>query len=110
MPDFKVGDFVEVDLGLALCAIGEIITENAYSSNNDTYRDSLLVRSLARTAGVVQHNPSSFKIKFLDGSTHTANPEEIRLLSEKEQFILKLKGGDDKKLARIYQAIDENNA
>lgn len=104
---FKIGDFVEVDIGMALYAKGEIITENAYRNNDDKYRDSLLAWSLARATNVVQHNPSSFKIKFLDGSTHTANPEELRVLPEKEQFVLKLKGGGDKELAKIYEILDE---
>ncbi len=109
MPDFKVGDFVEVDLGLALCAIGEIVTENAYRNDNkQSYREHLLVQSLARSGGFdTGFNPKSFKIRFLDNSTHTANPEELRLLGEKEQFILKLKGGEDKNMARIYEAMDK---
>jgi hypothetical protein len=107
MSDFKVGDFVEVDLGLALCAIGEIITENAYRNSKASYCDDYFRERHTRRRD--ESTPSSFKIRFLDKSTHTANPEEMRLLTEKEQFILKLKGGEDKKMAKIYAALDEIN-
>jgi len=55
------------------------------------------------------HKTKTYKIKFLDESTHTAYPEELRLLSKKEQFTLKLKGGQDKEMSKIYEALDERN-
>ena len=97
MSVFKIGDFVEVDLGLAIFARGEVITENAYRAN-------IAVRT---TSIIAEAYPTSYKIKFLDDSTHTANPEELRVLPEKEQFVLKLKGGGDKELAKIYEILDE---
>lgn len=99
MSEFKIGDFVEVDLGMALAAKGEIITEHDGGFRNrglygaiDTMRNS--------------HKTKTYKIRFLDESTHTAYPEELRLLPEKEQFVLKLKGGQDEELAKIYEAMD----
>jgi len=101
MSDFKIGDFVEVDLGMALCAKGEIVAENARQGyrNNGLYQSLDVMRE--------SYDTNTYKIKFLDGTTHTAYPEEIRLLSEKEQFILKLKGGQDKEMSKVYAAMDK---
>lgn len=102
MTEFTLGDYVEVDIGLGLCAIGKIITEHDTGFRNDGLYNAVDVMRKS-------HKTQTYKIKFLDKSTHTAYPEELRLLSEKEQFILKLKGGEDEELAKIYEEMDHGN-
>ena len=105
MTDFKIGDFVEVDIGYGLYAVGQIITEQAFR-NDPRAGSQLLASSLARTTGRELFNPDCYKIKFLDGSTHTALHDECEKLSDKDSFVLKLKGGGDKELSKIYSEID----
>ena len=96
--EMKIGDYVEVDLGMGLGAIGQIITEHAMReswrdhgfSNDGLYNAINVMRTSA--------NVKTYKIKFNDGSTHTAYPEECRKLTGKELFKAKL--SDDK---RIYE-------
>lgn len=95
MTDFKLGNYVEVDIGMALRAKGKIVGENAVN------RVDMSDMNHARRS-----SSNTFKILFLDGSTHTALPSELHLLSEKETFILKLKGDEDKEMAKIYEAMD----
>lgn len=98
----KIGDYVEVDIGQGLCAIGQIVTEH------DTgYRNNGLYEAIDTMRK--SHKTQTYKIKFLDGSTHTTYPEELRLLSDKEQFTIKLKGGQDEEMAKIYEAMDKRN-
>ena len=85
----EIGDYVEVDIGMGLGAIGMVVTEQAYRG---TFRDGV-VNSVS-----IKPNPVTFRIHFLDGSTHTAFPSECRKLKGKELFKAKL--SDDK---RIYE-------
>jgi hypothetical protein len=99
----KIGDWVEVDIGMGLGAKGQIVTESDYMSSLREQRTqslSLLNRN---------SNGSSYRISFLDGSTHTASEHELRLLSGKEAFVLKLKGKGDEEMAKIYEAMDERD-
>lgn len=48
----------------------------------------------------------SHAIRFLDGSTYNCKLSEMRKLSDKELFVLKLKGDDDS--AAIYLVEDNN--
>ena len=93
MSEVKLGDYVEVDIGMALRAKGKIIGENAID------RINISDMNYARRS-----SSHTYQIKFLDGTTHTALPDEVRVLDEKETFIVKLKG--DNKMAKIYQAVD----
>lgn len=97
----KIGDWVEVDIGMGLCAKGQIVTESDYMSALSAQRTQSL--------SLLQRNNSSYRISFLDGSTHTASEHELRLLSGKEAFLLKLKGRGSEEMAKIYEAMDELN-
>jgi hypothetical protein len=95
----KIGDWVEVDIGMGLCAKGQIVTESDYMSALREQRTQSL-SLLQRNGG------SSYRIEFLDGSTHTASEHELRVLEGKEAFVLKLKGKGDEEMARVYEAMD----
>ena len=60
----KIGDFVEIDIGLCMSEYATVITEHTYG----------------------------YKVRLNDGSTHTSKKEDIRKLTNKETFELKLKG------------------
>ena len=80
MLTIRIGDYVEVDVGLKLSAIGRVITEHALPLFNNEPQYT-----------------QTYKIKFLDGSTHTAYSKECRKLTGKELFKAKLSAD-----ARLY--------
>jgi hypothetical protein len=83
----KIGDYVEVDIGLGLAAIGIIVTEHAVNRGGLYNSVDVMREALSR-----KQNTSTYKIRFLDESTHTAFPEECRKLTGKEIFQAKLSG------------------
>jgi len=95
----EIGDYVEVDIGMGLGAIGQIVTE-------DQYKSALRQDNLCNTTGWTEsctisgysRGGTTYRIKFIDGSTHTALSSECRKLTGKELFKAKL--SDDK---RIYE-------
>lgn len=94
---FNIGDYVEVDIGMGLCAIGEIVTEDQYMSALIDQRSSHHQFTLSgqKRSGfhtIPRSTHSSYRIKFLDETTHTALDTELRKLSEKEIFKYKLQG------------------
>ena len=95
----KIGDWVEVDIGMGLCAKGQIVTESDYMSSLRIQRTQSL--------SLLRRDKQLYRIVFLDGSTHTASGHELRLLEGKEAFVLKLKGNGDEEMAKIYEALDE---
>jgi len=90
--EVKIGDYVEVDLGMGLGAVGIVVTEHAHPK----YANRGLYNSLGTMRESLDYK--TFRIHFLDGSTHTAFPSECRKLTGKELFKVKL--SDDK---RIYE-------
>ena len=70
----NIGDYVEVSVNEDLYVIGKIVTEHSLHSFS---------WSVPKKA---------YRIHFLDGSTHTALPDDCRKLTEKEVFTTKLKG------------------
>ena len=87
----KIGDYVEVDIGMGLGAIGQIVTEDQYMGRR-RYDNSGI------TFGRINPTDTTYRIIFNDGSTHTALSSECRKLTGKELFKAKL--SDDK---RIYE-------
>ncbi len=90
--DIQIGDYVEVDLGMGLGAIGIVVTEKEFSG---LFGNRVIINN--RTHSAIADK--TFRIHFLDGSTHTAFPEECRKLSGKELFKAKL--SDDKRIYAI---------
>ena len=91
--EIKIGDYVEVDLGLGLGAIGIVVTEDQYQAAIDDMPHPSRIAN--------RYFPKSntcYRIKFIDESTHTAHSSECRKLTGKELFKAKL--SDDK---RIYE-------
>ena len=105
----NIGDYVEVDIGMGLLAKGQIITDSDYVGALAMQRSQHHQHSLAGTKSSgfhgIKRTPTSHRIKFLDGSTHTAMTEECRKIEEKDVFVMKLKG--DEEMAKIYVALDE---
>ncbi|MGV7235142.1 MAG: hypothetical protein ACQ9ET_02690, partial [Nitrosomonadaceae bacterium] len=83
--EIQIGDYIECDLGMGLGAIGIVVTEHAFRGGRENLH-------------IMRENNKTFRIHFLDGSTHTAFPDECRKLTGKELFKAKL--SDDK---RIYE-------
>lgn len=99
----EIGDYVEVDIGMGLGAIGIVVTEDQYMSAMREHtmrniREQNNKYGWASSAQAYLGNRTSYRIKFIDGSTHTALAEECRKLTDKEIFKAKL--SDDK---RIYE-------
>ena len=95
----EIGDYVEVDLGMGQGAIGQIITEHAmreYHRDHGFSNDGLYNAIDTMRAS---HKTQTYKIKFNDGSTHTAYPQECRKLTGKELFKAKL--CNDKRIYKI---------
>ena len=90
--ELQIGDYVEVDIGMGLGAIGMVVTEHATGYRNDGLYNSIDV--MRRSSGT-----KTFKIQFFDESTHTAYPEECRKLTDKELFKIKL--NNDKTIHEI---------
>ncbi len=107
----KIGDYVEVDIGMGLLARGQIITDSDYVGELAMQRSRHHQHSLAGTKSSgfhgIKRTITSHRIKFLDGTTHTALAEECRKLEGKEAFILKLKGEGDAEMAKVYEALDK---
>lgn len=87
--EIQIGDYVEVDIGMGLGAIGIVVTEDQYKALMDTIPHRSNQRPRLST---------SYRIKFMDESTHTALESECRKLTDKELFKAKL--SNDK---RIYE-------
>ena len=99
----KIGDLVEVDIGMGLSAIGEIVTEDQYQCALMQQRGNHSSVSLNGTKSSGFHHihrspKTGYRIRFLDKSTHSALDTECRKLTDKEAFVHKLK--DD---ARIFE-------
>ena len=97
--NIEIGDYVEVDLGMGLAAIGVVVTEDQYKAALREYN----VRNRAAwvencTISGYARSKTTYKIRFIDGSTHTAIDYECRKLTGKELFKAKL--SNDK---RIYE-------
>lgn len=92
MSEIEVGDYVEVDIGMGLGAIGIVVSEKHYGS----LLNSQSVRGLSYMS---RNTATSYRIKFLDESLHTALESECRKLSDKELFKVKL--SNDKSIREI---------
>ena len=102
-PEIKIGDYVEVDIGMGLAAIGVVVTEDQYQVAMQAQRNphSPVTTNWSKINGfkhISRGVDSAYRIKFIDESTHTALASECRKLSDKEVFKAKL--SDDK---RIYE-------
>jgi len=108
----KIGDYVEVDIGMGLVARGQIVTEDQYMGTLHAQRGRWHKQTLAGTKSSGFHgltrSDTWYRIEFLDGSTHTALESECRLIEGKEKFVLKLKGANDE-MAQVYEAMDNGN-
>jgi hypothetical protein len=87
--EIQIGDYVEVDIGMGLGAIGVVVTEDQYKA---------LISTTPHRPNQRPRLSTSYRIRFMDESTHTALASECRKLTDKELFKAKL--SNDK---RIYE-------